>query len=334
VPQLAVCGVHPESLLSWLRRWIYRLESEFRGARARKLCRDFVADMLAEGTTTAALYTSAWPDSVDACFAAAARAGVHAWIGMPLMDVDAYRPVSTRLVLDEAELFAKMDRPRLRFAVTPRFALSCTRELLEGAGDLARRRKLPIQTHLAETKPECAEVRRRFRRGYVDVYQKAGLVGRRSLFAHAVWLKPRDWRKIARSAVAHCPTSNLFLASGQMDWDRAQSCRVALASDVGAGPHLSIFQVARAAWMVHDAEPPPAELLWAATLGGAKALGFADVGSLEKGKAADFLALDRRRIVPSGAPDLESTEDLLSRVLHRAARSAILSVHVSGRKVC
>ncbi len=334
VPQLPVCGVHPENLLDWLQKWTFPLEARFRGARARALAAGFLREMLGHGTTTAALYTSAWPDSVDACFDAARAAGIHAWIGPPLMDVGAYRKVTTRRVLDEARDLARLDSPRLRFAVTPRFALSCSVDLLAGAGDLARALDLPVQTHLAEQQDECRAVRRRFHHGYVNVYERAGLVGPRSLFAHAIWLTEREWKRLTASAIAHCPTSNLFLNSGVMDWWRAQSARVGLGSDVGAGPDLSIFRVARAAWTVHlmaGAAPAAGDLLRAATLGGAQALGFDEVGSLEAGKSADFILLDAARVIPPGAPDVESTGDLLSRILHRAGRSSIHQVYVAGR---
>lgn len=334
VPQLPVCGVHPESLLEWLRKWTYPLEQRFLGERARTLARDFMREMIAQGTTTAALYTSAWPDSVEACFAAAAEVGIHGWIGPPLMDEGAYRRVTTRRVLDEAYALAALDRPALRFAVTPRFALSCTRALLEGCGTLARDKNLPIQTHLAEQQAECQAVRERFGEGYLEVYASAGLVTPRSLFAHSIWLTAREWRRLASCAIAHCPTSNVFLGSGVMNWRRAQIARVGLGSDVGAGPDLSIFRVARMAWAVHllgGCAPSPADLLRAATLGGATALGFdGEVGSLEAGKSADFLILDARHIVPAGAPTAESTEDLLSRILHRAGRSAVRQVYVGG----
>jgi guanine deaminase len=333
VPQLPICGVHPEDLLEWLRKWTFPLERRFRGERALTLSRDFMREMLVQGTTSAALYTSAWPDSVEACFKAAEEVGVHAWIGPPLMDDGAYRKVTTKRVLDEARTLAKLDRPTLRFAVTPRFALSCTRELLEGCGDLAREKNLPIQTHLAEQQDECQAVRERFGQEYLEVYERAGLVTPQSLFAHAIWLTAREWQHLAPCAIAHCPTSNVFLGSGVMNWQRAQAARVGLGSDVGAGPDLSIFRVARMSWTVHLLEgraPSPAELLRAATVGGAKALGFDDIGSLEQGKAADLIVLDWRQIVPAGAPTTESTDDLLSRILHRATRSSVRQVYVSG----
>lgn len=335
VPQLPVCGVHPENLLEWLRRWTYPLERRFRGERARELSGRYFREMLAHGTTTAALYTSAWPDSVEACFEEAAALGLHAWIGPPLMDVDAYRPVTTRRVLDEARALARLDSPDRRFVVTPRFALSATRELLAGCAALARERDLPIQTHLAEQRPECEAVRSRFGQDYLDVYDEAGLLTPRTIFAHAIWLSARDWRRLARAgcAVAHCPTSNVFLGSGVMNWERAQATRVGLGSDVGAGPDLSMFRVARMAWTLHSLHgtPPDAgDLLRAATVGGAAALGFDDVGALRPGHAADFIVLDADQVVPPGAPRADSTADLLSRILHRAGRSAVRQVYVGG----
>jgi len=337
VPQLAVCGVHADNLLDWLRKWTFPLESRFKGARARELSRRFMREMLAQGTTTAGLYTSAWPDSVGACFEAAEAIGIHAWIGPPLMDVGPYRRVTTRQVVREMEDLASLDRSTLRYAVTPRFALSCSTALMERAARLAADRRLPVQTHLAEQPAECAEVERRFGRPYLQVYADMGLLTPRSLFAHCIWLGARDWRRLARAAVAHCPTSNVFLGSGVMNWRRAKVARVGLGSDVGAGPDLCIFRVARMAWAVHslDGAPPLAgDLMRAATLGGAEALGFeAEVGSLEAGKSADFVVLDRDHIVPPGAPSAESTEDLLSRVLHRAGRSAVRQVYVGGRLV-
>lgn len=333
-PQLAVCGVHSESLLDWLRRWVYPLEARFHGERAATLTRAFFREMVDNGTTTAAVYTSAWPDSVEAAFEAAGDLDLHAWIGPPLMDVGAYR---SGRVLDEAEALAKrLSTPRRRFAVAPRFALSCSRELLEGAGDLARRLALPVMTHLNENPDEVREVRHRFHKPYVDVYEEAGLGGEGALFAHCVHMTRRDWAKVRR--VAHCPGANLFLGSGTMDWAAASrsGATLAIGTDVGAGPDLSIHRSLRTAWGIHRQAsgegPSPEDLLRLATLGGAAALGFEDVGSLEIGKSADFQVLDHGRIVPPGSPPAESTRDLVSRVVHRADRAAILDVYVAGRR--
>lgn len=335
VPQLSVCGVHPEGLLPWLRKWVYPIEAEFQGGRAIELTRRFFLEMLANGTTSAALLTSAWPESVDAAFEAARDFGMHAWIGPPLMDIGAYR--RARVLQEAEELARKWDGKTRRFAVTPRFALSCTHDLLHGAGDLAKRLALPIQTHLNENPDEVREVRHRFHKPYVDVYEEAGLAGDQALFAHCVHMGKRDWKKVRR--VAHCPTSNMFLHSGVMDWTMARRSGALLGfgSDVGAGPDLSLYRVMRCAWQVHALKaregPGPEELLRMATIGGAEALGFEDIGSLEVGKSADFQVLDWNRIVPAGAPSAESAHDLVSRIVHRGDHAAIRKVYVAGRLV-
>lgn len=333
VPQLAVCGVHPASLLEWLRKWIYPLEREFQGGRAYELTRRYFREMLANGTTAAALHTSAWPESVDAAFEAARQERIHAWIGPPLMDRESYR---RGRVLEEAEALARRwDAPARRFAVTPRFALACSGELLEGAGDLARRLRLPVQTHLNENPDEIRRVRRRFGKAYLDVYADAGLVKEDTLFAHCVWMDKRDWKRVRR--VAHCPASNLFLQSGILDWPAAarSGAALSLGTDVGGGPDLSMYRVMRAAWGMHALRwaqgPGPEDLLRLATRGGAAALGFDDLGSLEAGMSADFQVLDWNRIVPPGAPPAESAHDLVSRIVHRGGRSSIRQVYVAGR---
>lgn len=333
VPQFPLCGVHPESLLEWLRDSVYPLEAEFQGGIASELTKRYFQEMLSCGTTAAALYTSAWPDAVSSCFEVARERGIHAWIGPPLMDVGAYRRGKP---LEEAEQLARRWHGRKqRFAVTPRFALSCTPELLKGAADLARRLSLPVQTHLNESREEIREARRRFRRGELALFEKAGLVPEDTLFAHCVWMGKSEWRRVRR--VAHCPSSNLFLGSGVMDWPAAarSGAALSLGSDVGAGPGLSLYRVMRMAWALHATRwgkgPGPEELLRMATLGGATVLGFDDIGTLEPGRSADFQVLDWNRIVPAGAPPAESTHDLVSRIVHRAGRSSIRQVYVAGR---
>ena len=220
--------------------------------------------------------------------------------------------------------------------MTPRFALSATRDLLAGCAALARERDLPIQTHLAEQRSECEAVRERFGQDYLDVYDEAGLLTPRTIFAHAIWLSARDWRRLARSgcAVAHCPTSNVFLGSGVMDWRRAQAARVGLGSDVGAGPDLSIFRVAPMAWTLHslNGTPPDAgELLRAATVGGRAGPGLrrprsAAAWSAWPTSSSSTPARWCRRARRGPSPP----SDLLSRILHRAGRSAVRQVYVAG----
>lgn len=337
IPQLPACGTHPETLLRWLRTWIYPLEAGFRGERARLGARAFFREMVAEGVGAAALYASAWPDAVDACFQEARKARVRALIGPPLMDVETYRDDlkrirrrTERVMAEAAQLCRRWHSPagRLRFAVTPRYALSCSPELLEAAAELAARHRAPVQTHLAENEDETRLVERRFGRRYLEVYRRVGLLRAGAIFAHAVWVSDREWHALGRSgaSVAHCPTSNEFLRSGRMKW--RNGTRVGLGSDVGAGPSLSPFEVMRAA-LATGTCGDPGTLLRAATRDGMEALGFPG-GALERGRPADFVVLDRERIVPPGAPGVESTHDVLSRIVHRGGRAAVRAVFVNG----
>ena len=316
VPQLSACGVHGASLLDWLHRWIYPLESSFSGDVARRGARAFFSESAAEGVTTSWLYGSAWPDSTAAILDEARLAGVKAFVGHALMDVDAYRrdlkgltpSKRTQRVVDEARAF----HANPRFVATPRFALACTPELLAACAEFPR-----VQTHLAESPKECLEVKRRFGRRYVDVYARAGLVRPGSVFAHCVHLERRDVRKLDACVRVHCPTSNLFLGSGTMRWDDG---RVRLGSDVGAGWTLSPFEIMRCSLAVGSGASP-ASLLRAAT------------GILAPNSDADFVVLRSAMIVPAGAPAVEGTQERVARVVLRGTRAAVAETWVDGRRV-
>lgn len=332
VPQHAMCGVKPARLLDWLKTSIFPLEASCRGEKAEA----FFREALSHGTVAGAFYSSAWPESADASRAAMKKLGVRGWIGMPLMDLQVYRedlvrlPLRerTRRVIAELEAQAKKD-DSVRTAVTPRFALSCSDELLEAAGSF----RLPVQTHISEQEDEVRAARRRGR-DYLQVYERANLVRRESIFAHGIWLTPSEWTRLRRAGatLSHCPSSNLFLGSGVLDWRRAWKGKVALGSDVGAGPSLSMYEVMRCAWSSHAARwgtaPDARKLLEAATVGGARAIGE-PLGVLEPGAPATFQVLDANAILASEA---DSLDDLLSRIVHRGGAHAIRAVTVDGRR--
>jgi len=315
VPQLPVCGVHGDSLLDWLHRWIFPLEAGFRGDRARTGARAFFAESLAEGVTTSWLYGSAWPESTAIILEEARLAGAKAFVGHPLMDVDVYRDdlkglgqsKRTQRVIDEAKAFSKNPR----FVATPRFALSCTPELLEACAGFPR-----LQTHLAENVRECIEVKRRFGRKYAAVYERAGLLKEGAVFAHCIHLERRDKRRLdERGCVrVHCPTSNLFLGSGVMAWDEG---RIRLGSDVGGGWTLSPFDVMRCS-LTQKSGATPEDLLRAAA------------GRLVPGEAADFVILAADVVMPAGSPAVEGTHELISRIVYRGSRAAVRQVVVDG----
>jgi len=307
-PQTRVIGSASGPLLDWLERTVFPEEARFRElSYAREVAREFVGHLLAAGTTTSSIYSSSSPVATHALFEALDAAGLRATAGLTLMD----RACPPELALGAFEamtaseqLIARWhgaDQGRLTFAVTPRFALSCSRPLLEAAARLSHDRGLLMQTHIAEHPAEADAVLEvhDFAEDYLGVYEAVGLVHERSLFAHAIHFSPAAWDRLAAlgAGVAHCPDSNFFLGSGRMKIHeaRARGVRVGLGSDVAAGRSFDMRQAMAYAYdnaLCIGERLGPDELFTMATLGGAQVLGMSDrTGSLEPGKDADFVVL-------------------------------------------
>lgn len=350
-------------LLTWLDRYIFPLERGFDRSTAERLAPAAFRAMAAAGTTTVVLYGAVFEDSLDAAFAAAEEHGIRAVLGKVMMDRLRYDPsladadVLAASLRQSADLIARWhgrDGGRLRYAVTPRFAVSCTADMLRESVALATATGAYWQTHLAEDADEIAEVTRLFPDAvdYTDVYDRAGGLGPRSILAHAVHLSDREVARLAESGshVAHCPTSNLFLASGAMPLARYLDAglSIGLGSDVAAGPDLSLLAVMRAGAytqngrraMLGDREPPLGPLDWLrlGTLAGARVLGLGDViGSVEAGKEADLVCVDPSTTEPlTGLAEVavdptDEAADLVSRLIFRAQRDTVRAAWVRGR---
>ena len=316
-------GMH---LLDWLERYIFPLERGFDVPAAERLAPAAYRAFAAAGTTTVVLYGAVYAASLDAAFRAADAHGIRAVIGKVMMDrlrYDAVVPDAEVLsvsLAESAELCARWhgaDEGRLRYAFTPRFAVSCSTDMLRESARLAAETGAYWQTHLAEDDNELAAVAAAFPDAldYTDVYDRAGGLGERSLFAHAIHLSDREVARLAEtgSKIAHCPGSNLFLASGVMPLSRYLDAglSIGLGSDVAGGPDLSIFGAMRVGASTQNAlrvvrgDPEPAldPLGWLrlATLGGARCLGLDDaIGSIEAGKEADLIAVEPSLTNPLG----------------------------------
>jgi guanine deaminase len=352
-------GLH---LLDWLDRYIYPLERAFDGPTAARLAPAAFERMASAGTTTTVLYGAAWASSMDETFRAAEAHGIRLVAGRVMMDRICYRdtPPDRRLDVELGESAEVCERwhgrddGRLNYAFTPRFAVSCSAELLRESAALARTTGAYWQTHLSEDRNELAEVAGLFpgARDYLDVYDLAGGLGPRAIMAHAIHLSDREIDRLRETGtrIAHCPESNLFLASGAMRLARyrAAGLVVGLGSDVAAGPSLSLFSVMRAGAYTHDllrvtaeadpAQRPPAiaplEWLTIATLDGARALGMADrIGTLEAGKEADLIAVDPRLTAPVPGPDVDEPEELMSRLMFRPHPEMVRAAWVRGRRL-
>lgn len=301
IPQFDSIGHDGLTLLDWLGDVIFPAEGRWADAAyARAMGTRVAKRLLAHGTTGICAYGTVHHEGTRAAMESLAAAGIRGHVGQVLMDQQApdylLRPAAR--LLDEAARLAPVGR--LSPIVSPRFAVSCSMELMSGAAKLAREKDWPIQTHLAEMLPECELVEQLHGMPYLDVYKQAGLLGPRTVLAHAIWLSEVDRRELEgwRCVIAHCPTANRFLSSGDFAGQKFRP--LALGSDVAGGPDVSMMRVARSAREVWLASPQsqaapmfgPDYWWWQITAGNADALGWKDAGRIAVGAAADLVVID------------------------------------------
>ena len=307
-PQTGMIASYGEQLLDWLNTYTFPTEKQFEDkAHASDVAAIFLKELLRNGTTTALVFGSVHPQSVDAFFEQADKLNLRMIAGKVLMDRNAPDYLTDTPESGYAESKALIERwhgkGRLHYAVTPRFAPTSTPEQLDLAGKLfGEYPDLYMHTHISENKAEVAWVKELFpaRKGYLDVYDHHKLIGPRAVFAHGVHLCDHECKRLAEtgSAVAFCPTSNLFLGSGLFDLNKLEEhgVRVGLGTDVGAGTSFSQLQSLNEAYKIMQLQGKkldPFKSLYLATLGGANALYLDDkLGNFMPGKDADFLVLD------------------------------------------
>ncbi|MBF8160444.1 guanine deaminase [Ectopseudomonas hydrolytica] len=307
-PQTGMIASYGEQLLDWLNIYTFPTERQFEDkAHASDVAAIFLKELLRNGTTTALVFGTVHPQSVDAFFEQADKLNLRMIAGKVLMDRNAPDYLTDTAESGYAESKALIERwhgkGRLHYAVTPRFAPTSTPEQLELAGKLlGEYPDLYMHTHLSENRKEIEWVKELFpeRKGYLDVYDHHKLIGPRAVFAHGVHLCDDECKRLAEtgSAVAFCPTSNLFLGSGLFDLNKleAHGVRVGLGTDVGAGTSFSQLQSLNEAYKIMQLQGKkldPFKSLYLATLGGANALYLDDkLGNFLPGKDADFLVLD------------------------------------------
>ncbi|RYF15616.1 MAG: guanine deaminase [Comamonadaceae bacterium] len=311
-PQTDVIGSPAEGLLPWLDDYTFPHESRFsdRGY-ALGMAEVFLDELQRNGVTSALTFCTSHPHSVDALMEASEQRGLRMIAGKVLQDrhsPDGVRDDTEQSLIDTEALIRRWHgRGRLGYAITPRFAPSCTEAQLRGAGELAARYgDVWIQSHVAENKDEVRWARELFpaARSYLSIYQDFGLMRERAIYAHCIHFDDED-RALMRdtgAAAAVSPTSNLFLGSGFFDYEGAMRMgfRFGLASDVGGGTSFSPFHTMLAAYYVGregQTKPGvslrPGHLWWQHTAGAAQALGLEGViGNLVPGCEADFVVLD------------------------------------------
>lgn len=307
-PQTRVIASYGAQLLDWLRNYTFVEEQKFSDpAHCAAVASFFLNELARCGTTTAMVYCTVHPESVDAFFAEAERRGARMIAGKVMMDRDAPEPLTDTAERGYAESKALIARwagkGRLDYAITPRFAVTSTQEQLEASGALLREHPdCYVQSHLDENKAEIALVAARFPEAssYLDVYDRAGLLGPRTVMGHCIHLTDGEVARMAETGTvaAFCPTSNLFLGSGLFDQARLVKAGVpiALATDVGGGTSFSMLRTAAEGYKVLQLNRqswPALNAFYRMTLGNARALSLDDrIGSIEPGKEADLVVLD------------------------------------------
>jgi guanine deaminase len=309
-PQTDMIASPAPGLLPWLDTYTFPTERQFGDpVHARAGAEFFLDELLRNGTTTALVYCSVHKESADAFFEASAARNLRMAGGKVLMDRNCPDFLQDTADLRDSEDLIKRwhkginGEGRTMYAITPRFAPTSTEAQLAATGELAR--AYPdtfIQTHVSENQDECAWVGQLFpqRRSYLDVYEHYGLMRPRAMFGHCIWLDDTDFGRLAAtgSAIAHCPTSNLFLGSGLFDMKRADAAGaiVSLGTDVGAGTSFSMLQTMNEAYKVARLKGsylPALRMFYLATLGAARSMGLeGTIGTLAPGAEADFIVLD------------------------------------------
>jgi len=311
-PQTQIIGAYGKQLIDWLNDYTFVTEQQFADpVHCRQVAELYLQQCLRNGITTSAVYCTVHPQSVDAFFEAADALGMRMVAGKVLMDRNAPAALTdtARSGYDDSKaLIARWHgRGRGLYAITPRFAPTSSPEQLEAAAALWKEHPgTYMQTHVSENRGEIDWVAALFpdRSGYLDVYAHYGLLGPRAVLGHGIWLSDAEFAQChdTGTAIAHCPTSNLFLGSGLFRLHDARGgprpVQVGLATDLGGGTSFSPLATMKAAYQIaqlNGRSLSAPEAFWLATRGAAQALQLEDrIGSLAAGQEADLLVLDLR----------------------------------------
>ncbi len=354
LPQWDRRGIDGLELDQWQAKIGYPAESRFKDPDfAERLTEDFVSGLISCGTTTVAAYGSPFARATERSFNVFARRGYRAVFGMVLNDGNCPEDLrqATDQSLDESRALAakwhRAENGRLSYAFSPRMPICCSEKLMRGTAALADMLKCYIQTNVAESLAEETAIRNTFPDNMddVDVFAEMGLLTRRTLLGHGVFLtrQQRDQVAKAQTALVHCPTANLFMEAGMMDYvaHSAAGIRIALGSSVAAGPDpfmprvaieglqtakaLKVHAIPRRSYPV----PTPAKAWWVLTRGAAEALDMADrIGSIEPGFEADCLVVRPEKWIA----DLPR-EQQISALLYSLAPHQIEHVFIAGKRV-
>jgi guanine deaminase len=352
-PQIPVIGAMGLELLEWLRTRTLPEEARLADDEdAAQAARTFLDAVAANGTTTALVFGSHFPGAQEALFSAAAASGLRITSGLVVSDRNLLPEleVTPEAAFESSQTLIERwhGHGRLRYAITPRFSVSCSEGMLEACRALQGEADgLLFTSHVNENPNEIDFVATLFpwARDYLATYERFDLVHERCVLAHDVHPTDDELGRLAaaRASIAHCPSSNAFLGSGVFAMRRHLDYGVhfALGSDVGAGTGLSMFKEGLSAYLMQMAWPDgyrlsPAHILYLATLAGARALALDDeVGDLSPGKSADFILVrpPERSTLRTALESSPSLEAALGALFTLAREDSISEVRVAGEVV-
>jgi len=309
-PQTEMIAAYGEQLIDWLNNYTFITEQGFADkAHAAEVASVFLKEQHRNGVTSATVFGTVFPQSVDALFEEAARYDMRIMAGKVCMDRNAPAALldTPQRAYDESKALIERwhGKGRAEYVITPRFAPTSSPEQLEMVGALAA--EFPttlIQSHLSENRGEVEWVKSLFPecRDYTDVYHRYGLLRERAIYGHGIHLSEAELDVLSGTgtAIAHCPTSNFFLGSGYFNVKAARDARrpvkVGLATDLGAGTSFSMLQTMNEAYkaaQLNGFALSAGHAFYLASRGTAEALGLQDrIGSIEVGKEADLAVLN------------------------------------------
>ena len=307
-PQIDVIGAYGKQLLDWLNQYTFPAELKFANeSHSYEKNRYFLNQLVANGTTSAMVYTTSFRHSTEQLFELALQKQMRIIAGRVMMDRNAPAGLldTPERALHECSALIKTwhDTGRLGYAVTPRFSPTSSPEQLAVAGELVK--QFPtvwVQTHLSENRDELAWVQQLFPKSqdYLATYEAYGLVNNKALFGHGIYLSDSELQRMAQqgAGIAFCPSSNLFLGSGLFDMQKTKQAGIAVAicSDIGGGTSLSPFKTMGDAYKVCQLQGyslTAIEAFYLSSYGAAKALQLdKHIGSLEAGYEADIVVIN------------------------------------------
>ncbi|SDT08708.1 guanine deaminase [Brevibacterium siliguriense] len=353
LPQVRAIGHLGRPLLDWLDQCALPEEANLGDpAYAKAVAGEFLTGLISAGTTSAMVFGSHFASAMDIFFSAADESGLRITSGLVTGDRNLPNALLTDVERSTKESQALIDRwhgkGRLRYAVTPRFSFSAGPELLAAGGRLVEENPgIWVTSHLNENRDEISGVAQIHPDvlDYLDTYDRAGLVGRRTVLAHNVHPQDRELERMAEAGAvaAHCPTSNSALASGFFPLRRhiEAGVRVALGSDVGAGTGFNLLKEGVQSYFMQQLDPAggvalnSAHLLHLATAAGAEALELDEVGVLSEGKRFDAVLIRP----PEGQPldvgirHAADDGDALAKIFAMGTPGDIAEVWVDGKNL-